>query len=72
VSDITATECKELLDKPVDVVLPNGFDNSFVPESTKFLKKRKEARKRLFKIANALTGNDFNDDTFDNFYKWTL
>lgn len=29
VSDITANECKELLDKPVDVVLPNGFDNSF-------------------------------------------
>lgn len=28
VSDITATECKELLDKPVDFVLPNGFDNS--------------------------------------------
>ena len=32
VSDITANECKELLDKPVDVVLPNGFDNSFVPK----------------------------------------
>lgn len=28
VSDITANECKELLDKPVDFVLPNGFDNS--------------------------------------------
>ncbi|MBF4213553.1 glycosyl transferase, partial [Pseudomonas donghuensis] len=26
VSDITAKECKELLDKPVDVVLPNGFE----------------------------------------------
>ena len=26
VSDITAKECVELLDKPVDVVLPNGFD----------------------------------------------
>ena len=33
VSDITANECKELLDKPVDFVLPNGFDNSFVPKS---------------------------------------
>lgn len=31
VSDITARECAQLLDKPVDVVLPNGFDNSFVP-----------------------------------------
>ena len=31
VSDITAKECVELLDKPVDVVLPNGFDDNFVP-----------------------------------------
>ena len=29
VSDITATECKELLE-PVDVDLPNGFENDFV------------------------------------------
>ena len=28
VSDITATECKELLDKPVDLVLPNGFETT--------------------------------------------
>ena len=39
VSDITANECKELLDKPVDVVLPNGFDNSFVPSGATFTRK---------------------------------
>lgn len=33
VSEITASECKELLDKPVDMVLPNGFEDDFVPES---------------------------------------
>lgn len=63
VSDITANECKELLDKPVDVVLPNGFDNSFVPKPTVFAKKRKIARKRLLDVANALLGDNLDDDT---------
>ena len=64
VSDITANECKELLDKPVDVVLPNGFDNSFVPQSAAtFTKKRKAARKRLLEVANALLGENLDDDT---------
>ncbi|MBP3767322.1 MAG: glycogen/starch synthase [Prevotella sp.] len=63
VSDITADECKELLDKPVDVVLPNGFDNSFVPSAATFTKKRKLARKRLLDVANALLGESLNDDT---------
>lgn len=63
VSDITANECKELLDKPVDVVLPNGFDNSFVPKTLAFAKKRKAARKRLLDVANALLGDNLDDDT---------
>ena len=63
VSDITANECKELLDKPVDFVLPNGFDNSFVPTTQVFNQKRKEARKRLLDVANALMGTDLGDDT---------
>ncbi len=63
VSDITANECKELLDKPVDVVLPNGFDNSFVPKTTTFTRKRRAARRRLLEVANALTGEQLGDDT---------
>ena len=63
VSDITANECKELMDKPVDFVLPNGFDNSFVPKTVAFNKKRKEARKRLLDVANALMGTDLDDST---------
>ena len=63
VSDITANECKELLDKPVDVVLPNGFDNSFVPKAATFTKKRKAARKRLLEVAGALLGECLDDDT---------
>lgn len=63
VSEITANECKELLDKPVDVVLPNGFENDFVPKGAEFTKKRRMARKRVLEVANALTGADFDDDT---------
>ena len=63
VSDITARECLELLDKPVDVVLPNGFDDSFVPKGATFTKKRKAARRRLLNVANALLGETLDEDT---------
>lgn len=63
VSDITARECAQLLDKPVDVVLPNGFDNSFVPKGKVFTTKRQTARKRMLQVANALTGISYSDDT---------
>ena len=63
VSEITANECKELLDRPVDVVLPNGFDNSFVPSEPSFAEKRKLARKRLLAVAGALIGESLADDT---------
>ena len=63
VSDITARECVELLDKPVDVVLPNGFDNSFVPKTQTFNRKRKLARRKMLEVANALLGENLDDDT---------
>ena len=63
VSDITAAESRELLDKAVDVVLPNGFDDDFVPIGAEYISKRKNARKRLLNIANALTGSEYDDNT---------
>lgn len=63
VSDITARECAQLLDKPVDVVLPNGFENNFVPKGKRFNMRRQEARKRLLAVANALLGETLGDDT---------
>ena len=63
VSEITAQECKELIGKPVDVVLPNGFENDFVPKGAAFTKKRKVARETLLRVANCLTGCEFGDDT---------
>ena len=64
VSDVTARECAELLDKKPDVVLPNGFEADFVPSTgADFTKHRREARARILQVANALTGAGFDDDT---------
>lgn len=63
VSDITAKECADLLDKPCDVVLPNGFEDDFVPKGSAFTRKRKAARAKILSVANALLGTNMDDDT---------
>lgn len=64
VSEITGRECAELLDKPADEILMNGFENDFVPSpATKFNAARKAARQTLLKVANTLMGTELNDDT---------
>ena len=44
-------------------MLPNGFDNSFVPRGAAFNKKRKAARQKMLQVANALLGEQLGDDT---------
>lgn len=63
VSDFTDRECAQLLDKPADVVLPNGFELDFVPKGPAFTSKRRQARQRIFQVARALTGQAFDNDT---------
>ncbi len=63
VSDITAEECRVLLEKECDAVLPNGFEDGFVPKGPAFARKRRAARKALIKVASRLTGKTFGDDT---------
>lgn len=64
VSDITGTECRELLDKQPDEILLNGFENAFVPATTKeFNEARTEARQLMLKVANTLMGTKLGDDT---------
>ena len=53
VSELTARECKQLLDKPVDIVTPNGFEQGFVPQGDAFDNARKRARKTLLSLARA-------------------
>ena len=63
VSDVTAKECEELLDKRCDAILMNGFENDFVPVGSSFTAQRKRARQCLLRVANALIGEDFPEDT---------
>lgn len=63
VSEITNNECRELLEKPADVVLTNGFEDDFVPKGNSYVNKRQRARKALLNIANKLLGTHLDDDT---------
>lgn len=64
VSDITAIECEQLLDIKPHVVTPNGFEKNFVPAKTKFKAFRGVARAKMLDVASALTGRQFDRDTF--------
>lgn len=63
VSEVTARECEQLLEKRPDVVTPNGFEPSFVPDSEKWSKLRKNGRKKILEIASLLAGTPLNDDS---------
>jgi glycosyltransferase involved in cell wall biosynthesis len=56
VSDITAVECKQLIDKVPDIVTPNGFERTFVPEGELYVQKREKARAKLINVAEKLLG----------------
>ncbi|MCQ2075520.1 MAG: glycogen/starch synthase [Bacteroidaceae bacterium] len=59
VSDITSRECRQLLETPVDVVLTNGFEDSFVPsDAMSFQKARQDARNKMLQVANTLMGTN--------------
>lgn len=62
VSDITARECKQLLDKEPDIVTPNGFEPNFVPAKLEYTKKRAEVRKALINMAEKLLGYTIDPD----------
>ena len=64
VSEITAIECKQLLDRTPDVITPNGFEKGFVPEGPAYGTKRQEARKTLLNVMEKLTGQTLKPDTF--------
>lgn len=62
VSDVTARECEQLLERR-PVVTPNAFEQNYVPKGAKYTATRKQARKRLLDVARALTGDELGDET---------
>ncbi len=63
VSKITSRECAHFLKREVDVITTNGFEDSFVPSDQDYLKKRKNARKKLRDLAAKMTGKKCNENT---------
>lgn len=63
VSDVTAKECARLLGRMPDVVTPNGFEPSFVPDSGKWNRLRTRGRNKILKIASLLYGTQLPEDT---------
>lgn len=62
VSEITASECAQFLEKKVDVVTPNGFEDNFVPQGEEFDKKRDLARQRMKEVTEALLGYELSEN----------
>ncbi len=63
VSDITARECGQLLERLPNVVTPNGFEQQFVPQGAMLTAARRLARKTLLRWAEKQTGNTYDKDT---------
>ena len=63
VSDITARECEHFLGRPVDVVTPNGFENSFTPATDEeYVRMRAAARGKLREVAAAMSCSEVPED----------
>lgn len=54
VSELTANECRQFLERNPDVITPNGFESSIVPPPQDLADTRKLARKKLLGVASAL------------------
>lgn len=62
VSEITASECEHFLEKKVDFITPNGFNDSIIPKNHVFDEKRQLARQKLKAVAEAVLGYQLEDD----------
>jgi len=64
VSEITAQECKHFLGKEVDLITPNGFDDSFIPKPDEEFKLRHlEGRIKFYEVAEAMLSHDVAKDS---------
>ncbi|GAA0550536.1 alpha-glucan family phosphorylase [Chitinophaga japonensis] len=62
VSELTEKECEKFLDKRPDIITPNGFDPSFVPDAASFAGKRTAARQKILSVATALLQQPLADN----------
>ena len=62
VSEITSRECSHFIGRDVDIVTPNGFEDSFVPSTDIFEERRQLARQKLKSVAGAVLGYQLSED----------
>ena len=62
VSDITAEECAQFLQRRPDVVTPNGFEKDFIPIGNEYIRKHKKARNLLIEVAEKTLGHSVHRD----------
>ncbi len=62
VSDITAQECAQFLQRQPDVVTPNGFEKDFIPKGNAYRQTRKKARRILLDVAEKVVRHEVHRD----------
>ena len=63
VSEVTAKECAQLLEKAPDVVLENGFEPLLVPDLETRTAQRRTARDRILATVQTLYGTEVYEDS---------
>ena len=63
VSNITNNECIQLLEKPADVVTPNGFELDFVPRGAALKNVSNASRKKLIEVAQQLLNEKIDSNS---------
>lgn len=64
VSDVTAAECEQLLERRPDIVTPNGFPADWAPAKSKQKRARQAARDAMLNVGSKLCGYTLPEDTF--------
>jgi len=64
VSEITGKECTQLLGKKPDVITPNGFEPALVPPTDELPDYQKNARNKLFTLAEAIVGYTLEESDY--------
>ena len=64
VSDVTAAECEQLLERRPDIVTPNGFPADWAPTKIRQKRARQAAREAMLNVGSRLSGRTLPEDTF--------
>lgn len=64
VSEVTAAECEQLLERRPDIVTPNGFPTDWAPTKIRQKRARQAAREAMLNVGSRLSGRTLPEDTF--------